>query len=57
MPTSREVCPLYPALKDSFWKMTNEMSLGASNFFKSVDEEDHDVYESLFDDHDVYGNP
>lgn len=39
--TPRSLWPLCLVVKDTFWDMVDEMSLGASFPFKSTDEKDH----------------
>lgn len=39
-----------PIVKDSFWVMTDEMPLGATIPLESMDEDEHQVYKTLFED-------
>lgn len=48
IPTSREILPLFPVVKDTFWDLADDMSLHALIPFKSADKEDHHVYQTLF---------
>lgn len=51
LPTSRDVWPPCPVAKDSLWVMADEMPLGATIPFETVEEDECHVYQTLFENH------
>lgn len=49
LPTMRDVLPPFPMANKSFLVITDEMTLGATIPLKSVDEDEHHVYKTLFE--------
>lgn len=51
MAPPRDKRALYPVVWDAFWKMAEELPLGASRPFENTDLENNQRYQTLFYDH------